>query len=85
MQCLLRIMWGSRMNQGASNIDIALQLVDEESYLTLCMNNQSHEMLFLSLQEARKLARQIIQQVHQAEVNISLKSTVSKKHNFSRS
>lgn len=67
------------MNQGASNIDIALKRVDEESYLALCMNNQPHEMLFLSLQEARKLASRIIQQVHQAEVNISLKSIASKK------
>lgn len=67
------------MNQGASNIDIALKRVDEEPYLALCMNNQPHEMLFLSLQEARKLASRIIQQVHQAEVNISLKSIASKK------
>lgn len=67
------------MNQGASNIDIALKRVNEEPYLTLCMDKQSHEMLFLSLQEARKLASHIIQQVHQAEVNISLKNLASKK------
>ena len=67
------------MNQGASNINIALKHVNEESYLTLCMDTQSHEMLFLSLQEARKLASKIIQQVHQAEVKISLKSVAAKK------
>lgn len=67
------------MNQGESNIDITLKRVNKESYLALRMDKQPHEMLFLSLQEARKLASKIIQQVHQAEVNINLKSALSKK------
>lgn len=67
------------MNQGESNIDITLKRVNKESYLALRMDKQPHEMFFFSLQEVRKLASKIIQQVHQAEVNINLKSALSKK------
>jgi len=69
------------MKQGdlITNIAITLQTPDEEmSYLTLSVGEHQHAKLHLSLQEARKLAGNLIQHVHQAEVRNSLKRAALK-------
>ncbi len=60
-------------------IDITLQNVEADmSYLTLSLGAQQQSKLHLSLHEARKLARNLIQHVHQAEVRDSLKKIALK-------
>jgi hypothetical protein len=62
-----------------TNIDITLQQFGEEmSCLTLSVGEPHKAMLHLSLQEARKLAGNLIQHVHLAEVRNSLKKTALK-------
>jgi len=69
------------MKQGdlITNIAITLQHHEEDSaYLTLSVGEHQNAMLHLSLQEARKLASNIIQHVHLAEVRNSLKRAALK-------
>ncbi len=62
-----------------THIDITLQQLGEEmSCLTLSVGEPQKTTLHLSLQEARKLAGNLIQHVHLAEVSNSLKKTALK-------
>lgn len=69
------------MKQGDSLKNIAITLQNfggEMVYLTLSMGGQHDAKLHLSLHEARNLASNLIQHVHQAEVRNSLKRAALK-------
>ena len=69
------------MQQGdlMTKIAITLQHQEEEmAYLILSVGEQHNTKLHLSLQEARKLAGNLIQHVHLAEVRRSLKRAALK-------
>jgi hypothetical protein len=71
---------GLAMKQGdfMNYIGISLQNAgDETTYLTLSLGTPAHVLLSLSLQDARNLAFSLIQHVHLAEVQRSLKKAAA--------